>query len=125
MNPNQLPPAEIAPKLGIGIHDRHIFLCTGLACCTAEEGTMAWETLKKELTERGLTPGTAGHSCARTKAGCLRVCNEGPIALVYPEGTYYSHMTADKIPTLVERHLEGGTPIDEWIFARNPLDSQK
>jgi (2Fe-2S) ferredoxin len=41
--------------------------------------------------------------------------------VVYPEGTYYYGMTADRIPRFVEEHLVGGKPIEEWIFARNPL----
>ena len=57
----------------------------------------------------------------RTKANCLRVCVQGPIAVVYPEGTWYGGMTADRIPRFVQEHLIDGKPIEEWIFARNPL----
>jgi (2Fe-2S) ferredoxin len=56
-----------------------------------------------------------------TKVGCLRVCAGGPILVVYPEGTWYAGMTADRIPRFVQEHLVDGKPIEEWIFARNPL----
>ena len=52
---------------------------------------------------------------------CLRFCQGGPIMVVYPEGTYYAGMTAERIPEFVERHLVEGRPIEERIFARNPL----
>ena len=51
----------------------------------------------------------------------LRVCTDGPIVVVYPEGTYYCRMTADRIPEFVQKHLIDGQPVEEWVFARNPL----
>src|SRR5262245_26650696 len=103
----------IAAKLGIGTYQRHVFLCTGPNCCTPEEGLRAWEVLKKEIKERNL-------DSYRTKVGCLRICTQGPTMVVYPEGTWYHGMTAERIPELVERHLAGGQPIEELVFARNP-----
>ncbi|MDB6069914.1 MAG: putative ferredoxin, 2Fe-2S, partial [Verrucomicrobiales bacterium] len=73
--------------LGLEEFRRHIFLCADAAeakCCGREEGLRAWEFLKSRLKELGL----AGPRprVFRTKAGCLRVCVEGPVAVVYPEG---------------------------------------
>jgi (2Fe-2S) ferredoxin len=113
--------AEIAAKLRIGGYHRHVFLCVGGACCPANVGEEAWEALKKELKEKNLTPGTDSNSVYRTKVGCLRVCQDGPIVLVYPEGTYYSGMTADRIPVFVQKHLIENQIVDEWVFGRNPL----
>ena len=110
-----------AQKLGIGHYQRHVFLCTGPNCCTPEVGLEAWEALKKELKDHGLSLGTGANACYRTKVGCLRICQDGPIVLVYPEGTYYRGMTADRIPEFVRRHLVEGQPVEEWVFARNPL----
>jgi (2Fe-2S) ferredoxin len=111
----------IAEKLFIGEYHRHVFLCPGPDCCPTEVGEAAWAALKKELKERDLSLSTGPHACYRTKAECLRVCIHGPIMVVYPEGTWYSGMIAERIPRFVEEHLVAGRPIEEWIFARNPL----
>src|SRR5205809_3209711 len=108
---------QAVQKLGIGAYRRHVFLCTGPSCCTTEEGMRSWEALKKELKEQGVT------DCYRTKVGCLRICAHGPTALVYPEGTWYHGMTADRVPELVRQHLIEGRPVEELVFARNPLNS--
>jgi len=112
---------ELAEKLLIGQYARHVFLCTGDACSPPGVGEAAWEVLKRELKDRGLSLATGPRACYRTKVGCLRLCTGGPILLVYPEGTYYGGMTAERIPEFVQRHLVEGRPIDERIFARNPL----
>jgi (2Fe-2S) ferredoxin len=55
------------------------------------------------------------------QVGCLRICCHGPTLVVYPEGTWYHGMTADRVPRFVQEHLVEGRPIHEWIFAENPL----
>ena len=121
MEPDKEKLAEIAARFRVGGYHRHVFLCVGGACASPEAGTAAWEVLKKEFKDRNLTPGTEAYSCYRTKVGCLRICQDGPIAVVYPEGTYYCGLTADRVPEFVQRHIVDGQPIEEWIFARNPL----
>jgi (2Fe-2S) ferredoxin len=112
---------EVAAKLGIGAYHRHVFLCTGDKCCTAEVGGAAWDALKKELKDRGLSLSTGPNACYRTRVGCLRVCQGGPIAVVYPEGTWYAGLTADRVPLFVQQHLVEARPVAEWVFAGNPL----
>jgi len=112
---------DLAAKLKIGAFHRHVFLCIGDACCTCEAGAAAWEALKKELKDRNLSLAEGPLACYRSKVQCLRVCAGGPIAVVYPEGTWYSGLTADRVPRFVQEHLVDGRPIEEWIFARNPL----
>jgi (2Fe-2S) ferredoxin len=111
--------ASIAAKLGVGRYKRHILLCTGPNCCTAEEGQAAWEALKKELRERGLLEGD--NACYRTRVGCLRICCHGPQALVYPEGTWYHNLSVDRIPQFVQQHLIEGKPLEDLVYAENPL----
>ena len=79
----------------------------------------AWEALKKGVKENDLA------DCQRSKVGCLRICCHGPTMVVYPEGTWYHGMTAERIPRFVQEHLVEGRPIEEWIFARNPLPAEK
>jgi len=121
VNEELKPLAELAEKLLIGHYSRHVFLCTGESCAAAGVGDAAWEVLKRELKEKDLSLATGPDACYRTKVGCLRICRGGPILLVYPEGTYYGGMTAERIPEFVHQHLIEGRPIDESIFARNPL----
>jgi (2Fe-2S) ferredoxin len=113
--------AEAAARFRIGGYHRHVFLCVGGTCCPSTVGEDAWEALKRELKDRGLTPGTEAAACFRTKVGCLRVCTDGPVAVVYPEGTWYAGLTADRIPEFVQKHLVDGHPVEDWVFARNPL----
>ena len=107
-------------KLGIGGYEKHVFLCAGPKCCTPEDGTAAWEALKSKMKDAGVLA-----DCQRTRAGCLRICCSGPVMVVYPEGTWYQGMTADKIDRFVQEHLAEGKPIEEWIFARNPLGGKE
>jgi (2Fe-2S) ferredoxin len=102
-----------------------VFLCVGDSCCSDEIGQAAWEKLKSELKERNLSLAAGPTACYRTKVKCLRVCTGGPILVVYPEGTWYMGMTADRITRFVLEHLVGGKPIEEWIFARNPLPNDR
>lgn len=106
---------QTAAKLGVGQYRRHVLLCIGPNCCTPEEGLRAWEALKKEIKDQGLT------DCYRTKVGCLRICAHGPTCLVYPDGTWYHGMTAERIPELVREHLQNGRPLVHLAFAKNPL----
>ena len=115
---------EVAEKLGIGEYQRHVFLCTGDKCCTTEVGLAAWDVLKQELKDRKLSLSTGPNACYRTKVGCLRICQSGPVAVVYPEGTWYGGLTAERIPQFVQQHLVEGRPVREWVFANNPLPNE-
>ncbi len=115
---------QIAETLFIGEYHRHVFLCTGDTCCSAEQGQEAWDELKKRLKEEKLSLSAGPKACYRTKADCLRVCQDGPIVVVYPEGTWYYGMTKERIPLLVQQHLMEGNPVEEWIFAATRVPKQ-
>ena len=112
---------DVAASIGVPVARRHIFLCcdqTEPKCCDKERGLAAWQFLKRRLKELKLSE---QGGILRTKANCLRICEGGPIALVYPEGTWYHGMTAERIPRFVQEHLIEGRPVAEWVFANNPL----
>ena len=111
----------IAANLFIGDYVRHVFLCVGDACTPKGEGPPAWDMLKDETKRLGLSLATGPTACYRTKVSCLRMCAGGPVMLVYPEGTWYTGMTAERVKAVVQQHLVDGQPVEEWVFARNPL----
>ncbi|HIE22314.1 MAG TPA: hypothetical protein EYP73_06930 [Acidimicrobiia bacterium] len=139
MNPDQRLEA-IAEALSIPRVRRHILLCADQSnprCAPREQTNELWRHLKKRLKELDLATapphwqGDLDHdpepvepgqgSVLRSKVDCLRVCEQGCIAVVYPEGTWYARLDIAKLDRIVDQHLIGGQPVEELAFAVGEL----
>ena len=105
----------------MGYYQRHIFFCLnqrkpGEACCADHDAHSGFDHCKSLVKAAGL----AGPGGVRVnKAGCLDRCAGGPVAVVYPEGTWYTYVDKDDIDEIVERHLMQGEVVQRLLLPPN------
>lgn len=110
---NNFPPVSKIPQSEIEAAKHHLFLCVGPDCCDPAAHAALWDLLKAETKKLPV-------KVMRTKAACLRICQEGPWLVVYPEGIWYGALDAERLRRILQEHIVEGHPVLEWIAARMP-----
>jgi (2Fe-2S) ferredoxin len=102
---------------------KHIFICVNerapddpKGCCAARGGKDVAAAFKKKLYDRGLK-----RIVRANKALCLDQCALGVTVVVYPEATWYGHVTVDDVDEIIDRHIVGGTPVERLVLPPEKL----
>ena len=92
---------------------RHVMLCCGKKC-EPEEDRSLLQYLKQRIAEEGLESGE--DAVRANRAGCLGVCQQGPIMVVHPEGVWYCNLNRENIDQIVEKHFKQGKIVEALTF---------
>ena len=91
----------------------HLMLCCGKQC-EPEEDRALFQYLKQRIAEEGLESGEA--AVRANRAGCLGVCEQGPIMVVHPDGVWYYNLNRENIDRIIEEHFKQGEVVDSLAF---------
>lgn len=93
------------------IFKKHVFICTNGKSCPNYGSEAVLEKMREEIHKRGLKK-----EIRINKAGCFDQCGNGVVAVVYPESTWYAHLTVDDCQEIIESHLIGGKPVERCLY---------
>jgi (2Fe-2S) ferredoxin len=96
-----------------GPFERHLFVCTSGEYCPLLDGDSReiHQAFKEQVAKAGLKGKVRVNN-----SGCLDQCGHGPNAVVYPDNTWYSHLTLADVPVIVQEHLAEGKPVERLRY---------
>ncbi len=96
--------------------DYHIFVCNSFrvggdpqGTCNRKDATSLLQYIEEEIIDRGL-------NAMVSSTGCLKMCDKGPVMVVYPEGSWYGEVTQDKVDEILDA-MEEGQPAESLLIA--------
>jgi (2Fe-2S) ferredoxin len=102
---------------------KHLFICVNerdpsdpKGCCAAKGSAEIAAAFKRKLHERGLK-----RIVRANKAMCLDQCAQGVTLVVYPEATWYGHVTLADVDEIIEKHIVGGCPVERLVIPPEKL----
>jgi (2Fe-2S) ferredoxin len=102
----------------MGRYERHIFVCTNerpaghpRGCCAEKNGAGIRDALKEEIARRRLASVVRANAC-----GCLDACEYGATVVIYPDGIWYGHVTAEDVPEIIDRTIINGEVIQRLLI---------
>ncbi|MBO5653298.1 MAG: NAD(P)H-dependent oxidoreductase subunit E, partial [Clostridia bacterium] len=98
-------------------YKRHVLICAGTGCTSSKSLKIA-EKLEEALAANNLT-----NDVQIVKTGCFGLCAAGPIMIVYPEGTFYSHVEVEDVEEIVTSHIMGNVPVSRLFYTDENLDT--
>lgn len=90
-------------------------MCGGTGCTSSGSPALI-KAMEAEIAKKGLAD-----EIKVVQTGCFGLCALGPIMIVYPEGTFYSRVTMEDIPEIVEEHLLKGRIVERLVY-KDPAD---
>lgn len=109
--------SELVPS--IPPYGRQVFVCTNGNCTGKETVIDLLQQLGALHRKHGRSRFSNPERIIHVPCGCLGVCTNGPILVVYPDGIWYHQVDAERLDRIYREHLLGGQPVDEYIFHRH------
>ncbi len=94
----------------MAIYRSHVLVCGGTGC-TSSKSMQIKDRFQEKINEKGLE-----NEVQIVATGCFGLCEEGPIVIIYPEGSFYAKMTLDRVDEIVEEHLVKGRIVKKYLF---------